>query len=79
MPFKNRFGRSKTRQAFAPMFYIIFENGYRKNAILTKEGFDEEIEKDSFFPWNNYNKYFSNVDRLVGLDDKSVKKKSLKK
>lgn len=79
MPFKNRFGRAKTRQAFAPMFYVIFENAYRKNAILTKEGFDEEIEKDSFFPWNNYNKYFSNVDRLVGLDGKSLKKKPLKK
>ncbi len=70
MPFKNRFGRVKTRQAFAPMFYIIFENAYRKNAILTKEGFDEEIEKDSFFPWSNYNKYFAKIDRLVGLDSK---------
>jgi hypothetical protein len=35
----------KTRNAFAPLFYIIFENAYRKNAILTKEGFDNEIEK----------------------------------
>ncbi len=69
-PFKQRFGRTETRHAFAPMFYIIFENAYRKNAILTIEGFEEEIEKDSFFPWNNYNKYFSNVDRLVGLDSK---------
>lgn len=67
-PFKQRFGKVKTRNAFAPLFYIVFENVYKKNAILTKEGFDNEIEKDSFFPWNNYNKYFANVDRLVGLD-----------
>jgi hypothetical protein len=67
-PFKQRFGKVKTRNAFAPLFYIVFENVYKKNAILTKEGFDNEIEKDSFFPWNNYNKYFANVDRLVGLN-----------
>ena len=69
-PFKKRFGRAKTRHAFAPIFYIIFENVYRNNAILTKEGFEEEIEKDSFFPWSNYNKYFAKIDRLVGLDSK---------